>query len=120
MVLQEERTSSTLPKIVQKPWGHEEWWAHTKDYVGKLLYIKDGHRLSLQLHNHKDESMRVMQGNLTFQLDDQILNMKPGDCVHVPPGTVHRMEANEGDVIVLEVSTPQVDDIVRLSDDYMR
>ncbi len=106
--------------IVDKPWGHEEWWAHTDKYVGKILYIKHGHRLSLQYHNIKDESMRVLQGNLTFILGGKTMEMKPGDSIHVPPGTIHRMEANEGDVMVVEVSTAEVDDVVRIQDDYPR
>lgn len=107
-------------KIVKKPWGHEEWWAMTDKYVGKLLYIQHGHRLSLQYHNIKEETMRVMQGNLTFVLGDKTIEMKPGDSVHVLPGIIHRMEANDGDVVVVEVSTTEVDDIVRLADDYIR
>jgi mannose-1-phosphate guanylyltransferase len=107
-------------KIVDKPWGYEEWWAVTQKYVGKLLYIKQGHRLSLQYHNVKEETMRVISGILTFILGEDTMQLKPGDAVHVPPGTIHRMEANEGDVVVIEVSTPEVDDVVRLQDDYSR
>lgn len=109
-----------MVKIVDKPWGYEEWWAQTDKYVGKMLYIRHGHRLSLQYHNVKEETMRVIQGNLTFVLGDQVLQMKPGDTVHVVPGTIHRMEANDGDVLVVEVSTPEVDDVVRVQDDYQR
>jgi mannose-6-phosphate isomerase-like protein (cupin superfamily) len=107
-------------KIIEKPWGHEEWWAQTDKYVGKLLYINNGHRLSLQYHNIKDESMRVLKGELTFILDDNKFQLKEGDIIHVLPGQIHRMEANNGDVIVIEVSTPEVDDIVRVNDDYIR
>jgi mannose-1-phosphate guanylyltransferase len=109
-----------MAKIVEKPWGYEEWWAQTDKYVGKVLFIRHGHRLSLQYHNVKEETMRVMQGNLTFVLGDQVLQMKPGDTVHVVPGTIHRMEANDGDVMVVEVSTPEVEDVVRVQDDYQR
>jgi mannose-1-phosphate guanylyltransferase len=109
-----------MVQIVDKPWGYEEWWALTDKYVGKLLFIKHGHRLSLQYHNIKDETMRVMHGNLTFVLGDQVMELKPGDSVHVSPGTLHRMEANDGDVTVIEVSTPEVHDVVRVQDDYTR
>ena len=107
------------PKIVEKPWGHEEWWAQTDKYVGKVLYIKKGHRLSLQYHNVKDETMRLMSGELLFTLGDQDILMCPGDVVHVPPGVVHRMTA-QSDVVVVEVSTPEVEDVVRVQDDYAR
>jgi mannose-6-phosphate isomerase-like protein (cupin superfamily) len=107
-------------KIIEKPWGHEEIWAHTDKYVGKLLYINNGHRLSLQYHNIKDESMRVLSGELTFVLDNKTFILHEGDIVHVLPGQIHRMEANNGNVIVIEVSTPELDDIVRVDDDYIR
>jgi mannose-6-phosphate isomerase-like protein (cupin superfamily) len=109
-----------MVKIVQKPWGHEEWWAHTDKYVGKLLFIKKGHRLSLQFHNEKEETMRVMEGDLVFTKGDTEVTLHPGDSVHVTPGTIHRMEARDSDVTVIEVSTTQVDDVVRLQDDYDR
>jgi mannose-6-phosphate isomerase-like protein (cupin superfamily) len=107
-------------KIVEKPWGHEEWWAVTDKYVGKLLFIKQGHRLSLQYHNIKEETMRVISGVLTFVLGDETMVLYPGESVHVPPGTIHRMEAKTGDVSVIEVSTPELDDVVRVQDDYAR
>lgn len=111
---------NTRVKIVEKPWGQEEWWAITDKYVGKILTIKHGHRMSLQYHNVKEETMRVLSGVLTFQVGKEKWIMRPGDTMNVPPGTVHRMEASEGDVVVLEVSTPEVDDVVRVSDDYGR
>jgi mannose-6-phosphate isomerase len=80
-----------LPRRVDKPWGHELWWAHTDRYAGKILHLRKGHRLSLQLHRRKDESSYVL--------------------------VVHSIEALE-DSVVLEVSTPELDDIVRLHDDY--
>lgn len=108
------------PKIVEKPWGHEEWWAQTDKYVGKILYIKKGHRLSLQYHNVKDETMRVMSGEVLFTLGDRDIVMHPGDVVHVPPGTIHRMSAQSEYAVVVEVSTPEVEDVVRVHDDYVR
>jgi mannose-6-phosphate isomerase len=110
----------TSCRVVEKPWGYEEWWAHTDRYVAKILHINHGHRLSLQYHVTKMETMRVLTGTLTFVLGDERIKMVPGQTAHVEPGTVHRMEANDGDVEVLEVSTPEVDDVVRLEDDYRR
>jgi len=110
----------TTKKIIEKPWGFEEWWAENERYVAKLLLIKHGHRLSLQYHQVKHETMRVISGELTFTLGTETKILYPGDVVDVPPRTVHRMEAKHGDVHVIEVSTPEVDDIVRLSDDYGR
>lgn len=106
--------------IVEKPWGHEEIWAKTNDYVGKILYILDGHRLSLQIHKQKDETIRVLSGVLTLIYNDETLTLYPGDAKHIPPETVHRMEARNGDVAVVEVSTPQLDDVIRLDDYYKR
>jgi mannose-6-phosphate isomerase-like protein (cupin superfamily) len=108
------------PRIVEKPWGHEEWWAHTDRYVAKVLYVRHGHRLSLQYHRVKDETMRVLSGTATFILGDETLVLQPGDTVHVPPTTLHRLEARDGDVQVVEVSTPEVEDVVRVQDDYRR
>lgn len=107
-------------KIVEKPWGHEEWWAHTDKYVGKLLYIKNGGRLSLQYHEVKEETVRVLEGVLTMTIGQEVKQLHRGDVVHIAPKTIHRMEALHGDVVVCEVSTPEVDDVVRISDDYGR
>ncbi len=109
-----------MTKTVLKPWGSEEIWAHTDSYVGKILKIQHGHRLSLQYHNVKDESIRVLKGTLTLVIENETKTLKKGDTAHIPPTKVHRMEANHGDVHVLEVSTPELDDIVRLDDDYDR
>ena len=111
------------PRRVEKPWGHELIWAHTDRYVGKLLHIKAGHRLSLQYHNKKDETVHVQSGTMTFVVDEgQGLvekEMKAGDSYHIKPLTKHRMIAVT-DVDVLEVSTPELDDVVRLEDAYGR
>lgn len=114
--------SSMAPPLtrIEKPWGHEEWWAFTDKYVGKILHIKSGHRLSLQYHRVKDESIRVLDGTLTLILDHETLTLQPGDGARITPGTLHRMEARDGDVKVVEVSTPEVDDVIRISDDYLR
>ncbi len=106
--------------VVPKPWGHEELWALTQNYVGKILFIKKGHRLSLQYHRKKDETIRLLSGKLSLELEEgtrRVMNV--GDVQHVPPGMKHRICA-ESDCLVLEVSTPEIDDVVRLKDDYGR
>ncbi len=114
-------------RLVKKPWGHEEIWAETDKYVGKILYINKGHRLSLQLHERKTETIRVLQGKLTLVLQDSgrdgpLYNKRlvEGESFHISTGTVHRFWAEEDDVALLEVSTPELDDVVRLEDDYKR
>ncbi len=111
------------PYRVDKPWGYELIWARTDRYVGKILHVKAGHILSLQYHNHKDETMHVLRGEL-------ILRTRPGDAlvarpfragesVHIPAGLVHQIEAVV-DTDVLEASTAELDDLVRLEDRYGR
>ena len=108
---------------VEKPWGYELHWAKTERYVGKILHIKAGHALSLQYHNMKDETIYVYCGRMLFEIGRggqlEKREMRPGDSVHVTPKTVHRMTAIE-DCDVLEVSTPELDDVVRLEDRYGR
>ena len=113
------------PRRVEKPWGYELIWAHADAYVGKILFVRAGHSLSLQFHNAKDESWYVQSGRAELELGEAgqgILNqegMAAGATVHFPPGTVHRVTALE-DTTILEVSTPQLDDVVRLEDRYGR
>jgi mannose-6-phosphate isomerase-like protein (cupin superfamily) len=109
---------------VEKPWGHEVWWAQTDAYAGKLLHVNAGHRLSLQLHREKDESSYVLSGRLRLVAGpsaDELTEKEvgPGYAWRVEPGTVHSIEALE-DTVVLEVSTAQLDDVVRLEDRYGR
>ena len=108
---------------VAKPWGYERHWAKTDRYVGKVIHIEAGHALSLQYHNRKDETILLWSGRLLFEIrtGDEVRSweMEPGERVHVPPGTVHRMTAIE-DCDVIEVSTPELDDVVRLEDRYGR
>lgn len=108
---------------VEKPWGHELIWAHTERYVGKLLHIKAGHALSLQFHQVKDETIHVQTGQLRFEIeeDGQLVahTLAPGSSYHIRPHHKHRMTAVT-DVDVLEVSTPELDDVVRLEDRYGR
>ena len=108
--------------IVDKPWGYELIWARTERYVGKILHIKKEAALSRQYHNVKDETVRVLNGRMTMELGPEGTNsvlMEPGDSLHIVPGMVHRMIAIE-DCDVLEVSTPELDDVVRLDDRYGR
>ena len=108
---------------VEKPWGYELWWAHTEKYVGKLLHVKAGHRLSLQYHRVKDETIHLLAGELLFVVDEgrglEERRMAPGESYRVRPGTVHRMVAVT-DCDILEASTPEVEDVVRLEDVYGR
>ena len=111
---------------VEKPWGYEIWWARTERYVGKLLHVKKGQSLSLQYHNVKDETIRILSGKLLFETkpkdapgEMRRLEMMPGDSFHIAPLTLHRMTGLE-DTDVLEVSTPELDDVVRLEDRYGR
>ena len=116
---------STEPQKVDKPWGHEVIWSVTERYAGKLLFIRAGESLSLQFHNVKDEAWYVLDGRAELELGapgERMLNKEvvgPGAAFHFAPGTVHRVKAVE-DTTILEVSTPELDDIVRLEDQYGR
>lgn len=107
------------PRIVDKPWGREVWYAHTDRYAGKVLEVEKGHVLSLQKHLVKHETMLLQSGRMHFTLNDEVFEWLPGEVVSIPPGNVHRMEALE-DSVILEVSTPELDDLVRLEDRYGR
>jgi mannose-6-phosphate isomerase len=112
------------PAHVDKPWGHETIWAHTDRYVGKVLHVRRGESLSLQYHRVKDETIRVLTGLLRFEVGPgegplDVVELRPGDAWHIRPGTRHRMTALE-DTDILEVSTPELDDVVRLEDRYGR
>jgi mannose-6-phosphate isomerase len=114
------------PKRVEKPWGYELWWARTDRYVGKILHVKRGESLSLQYHNVKDETILLQSGRLLFETrptgeegELRKVEMSPGDVFHITPGTLHRMTGLE-DCDIVEVSTPELDDVVRLEDRYGR
>jgi len=113
----------TIVNRVEKPWGYEIHWAHTERYVGKILHVREGHALSLQYHDRKDETIYVQRGRLRFESGtaDALTSRElvAGDAVHITPGLVHRMTALE-DTDVLEASTPEIDDVVRLEDRYGR
>lgn len=112
--------SHPKPKIVAKPWGREIWWAHAPKYVGKLLIIEKGKRLSLQYHRKKHETIYTLKGRWRLILGKSASLQRPGGVTVIPPRTVHRFEAPYGRVTLLEVSTPEVWDVVRLADDYKR
>lgn len=108
----------------EKPWGHEIWFAHNERYAGKILFIKKGHRYSLQYHERKIESQYVLSGlaKLTYGDSEENLKeitLKPGEKFDVIPPTIHRVEGIE-DTTIIEVSTPELDDVIKLADDYGR
>lgn len=124
-------------KIVKKPWGYEKWFAVDRKYVGKILFIKKGHRLSKQYHKIKHETLYTLKGRYIMELSrfagrlagrlagyslrcDKKKLMKEGSVIVIPPKKIHRMYAKFCDVTIIEVSTPQVSDVVRLEDDYGR
>ena len=110
---------------VPKPWGHETIWAVSDRYVGKILHINAGHELSVQYHNRKDETVHLLEGDIVYRVQregDDILDdmkLRVGESFRITPGTIHQMIALT-DCDVLEVSTPEIDDVVRLSDRYGR
>ena len=113
-----------MARTVDKPWGNELIWAETERYVGKILHVKKGHSLSLQYHVKKDETVMVWAGRMRFEhyvdgQEPQFKDMGPGEAFHVTPGLRHRMIALE-DTDVFEVSTTELDDVVRLQDSYGR
>ena len=113
-----------LPRKTEKPWGYELLYAHTPKYVGKVIFVKKGHRLSLQYHEKKDESMYIYQGKALITTEGSNGKLietvaEPGYSIHIKPFTKHRLEALE-DTTLLEVSTPELTDVVRLEDDYGR
>lgn len=114
---------SDVPYRVDKPWGYELIWARTDRYVGKILHVKAGHALSCQYHRQKDETMHLLAGEMIVRLgtEDQLepRPFRAGESIHIPAGMVHQMEAVR-DSDILEASTPELDDLVRLTDRYGR
>jgi len=108
---------------VEKPWGYELLWAKTDRYVGKVIHVEAGHALSLQYHNLKDETILLWSGRLLFEIrrgdQSETWEMKPGERVHITQKTIHRMTAIEN-CDIIEVSTSELDDVVRLEDRYGR
>ncbi len=117
-------STNALPRRVDKPWGHEEIWAFSAHYVGKILFVRAGQRLSLQHHERKHETLRVLSGELELWEgpSPEALRQRtvgPGEVLEFPPGHLHRLQALSDSEIV-EVSTPELDDVVRHQDDYGR
>jgi mannose-6-phosphate isomerase len=112
-------------KTVPKPWGEEWWLAHTDRYAGKILWVKKGQRLSMQYHERKHETQFVDDGVVRMEIcrpgetEFKELILKKGDIVELPPFTKHRITAIE-DAKIFEISTPELDDVVRITDDYGR
>ena len=114
--------------FVEKPWGHEIRWAVNDLYIGKILLIKENQRLSRQYHEIKDETIYVLNGKLIVEIGDPATmegvvtyTLSEGESQRITPGTIHRFCAECGtDVELIEVSTPEIEDVVRLSDDYSR
>jgi len=115
--------SNTVRKV-DKPWGYELIFAHTDKYAGKILHVNAGEALSLQYHEHKDETLYLFQGEyeLTIEEDGELVKhqVKPGDSFRVRPETRHRMVSGPEGCDIIEVSTPELDDVVRLEDRYGR
>jgi len=107
-------------KRVSKPWGWELWFAHSRHYVGKIIFIRKGHRLSRQYHRYKHETIYADRGRWVLEIGSTKRAMKPGDAAAIRPRLIHRFTAPFEDVRLLEVSTPQIKDVVRLDDDYGR
>ncbi|MFA5855437.1 MAG: cupin [Candidatus Gracilibacteria bacterium] len=120
------------PKVILKPWGREIWFANQKEYAGKILVIEKGHRYSLQYHERKKETQYLLSGKIKLSIGDEkskktvetgsklrFITLLPGDSIDILPGTIHRAEALRKSRI-LEVSTNDLDDVVKLDDDYGR
>src|SRR5262245_40436278 len=112
------------PNKIVKPWGFELLWAYTDRYAGKILHIDRGKRLSLQYHNRKDETLYLLNGRMRLDLEDDggalvQHEVEPGESFRVPPGRRHRLYALE-ECRVLEASTPELDDVIRIQDEYGR
>jgi quercetin dioxygenase-like cupin family protein len=109
---------------VDKPWGYELIWARTDRYVGKILHINRGECLSYQYHRVKEETIHLLRGRMELQVARagearRTVQLSPGESFHIPPGLRHRMTALD-DCDILEASTPELDDVVRLEDRYGR
>lgn len=109
---------------IDKPWGYEIIWSKCKKFVGKILYINKGSKLSRQYHNIKEETIFVQEGSLLVEVGSkeykEDIYLKPGESLHITPNTIHRFCALKNDVTLFEVSTPELNDVVRLEDDYNR
>lgn len=112
------------PRRVEKPWGHEIIWAHTDGYLGKILFIRAGEAMSLQFHEVKDETLHLLDGELLLEVGRapralQSCDLQAGESIHIRPGLLHQITAVT-DCRILEASTPEADDVVRIRDRYGR
>jgi mannose-6-phosphate isomerase len=119
-----KQVAGKQPVRVEKPWGYELIWAHTERYVGKIIHIDAGQALSYQFHRKKEETIYVLEGTLTLHVSEddspaRVVSLGEGEVFHIPPGLRHRFEAKQA-VDLLETSTPELDDVVRLQDRYGR
>jgi len=111
---------------VEKPWGYEDRWASTDKYLGKILHINPGHKLSRQYHDQKDETIFVLEGTLVLEVgapdteEYSKVILKPGARWRIKPGTIHRFTAPSDGCKLIEVSSPEINDVIRLEDDYGR
>ncbi len=127
-------SGKTEVRTVPKPWGHETIWAANELYVGKVLHIKAGQSLSVQYHNHKDETIHLLSGKMIYRIGTEdrgpktetggvpqlkVVELNAGESYRNEPGLIHQMEAVT-DCVLLEASTPHLDDVVRLTDRYGR
>ena len=124
MVKSRSSMKNKLPQKTEKPWGFELLYALTPKYAGKIIFVKKGHRLSLQYHEKKDESIYIYEGKALVEIEESDGHIastifQPGQCLRIPPSAKHRMKALE-DTTFLEVSTPELEDVTRLEDDYGR
>lgn len=115
-----DQPGTVIPTIVRKPWGYEIWHVFTERYAWKTLVVLAGKRFSKQRHERKSETWLITVGAPMVTLGQDVTVGSPGQLIHVPAGTVHRIEARDGDVELLEVSTPELDDVVRIEDDFSR
>ncbi len=107
------------PKIVEKPWGREVWIANEKEYAGKILELKKGFHTSLHYHKSKKETMYVLEGKVRLKFEKNEVKLREGQSVVVNTNEIHRIIA-ETDVKIFEISTSQLDDVIRVEDDYGR
>ena len=118
-------TLRSMATRTDKPWGYELLWSKTDHYAAKIIHIDAGKRLSLQYHEQKHESLLVIRGTLLLNLGDgddaRVVRLEVGESADIPAGDIHRFEAPpDADVEIIEVSTPHLDDVIRLQDDYGR
>jgi mannose-6-phosphate isomerase len=119
---QQKDFDATLFRRIEKPWGYEEIWAHTESYVAKRIYIKPHHRLSLQYHEYKAESLYVQEGTLLLWESSTTppRHISPNHFFHIHPHRIHRFGAEDVGVLLLEVSTTELEDVIRIEDDFGR